>query len=131
MGDVIITKDSETPSDIAVPSLVMSNLNGVLCGYHLALIRPNQDILNPKYLLFLFRSSIANAYFSSRAKGATRFAISLEDIRRFQFRLPSKEVQVGVGEELSQIENAANLLRSHSDLIKSTISAFLNNCWGR
>jgi type I restriction enzyme, S subunit len=105
-------------------------LNGVLCGYHLALIRPNQEVLTSEYLLFLFRSSFANAYFSSRAKGATRFAISLGDIRGFQFQLPTKEVQVGIGEELSLIESAANLVRIHSVHIKSTIIVFLNYCLG-
>jgi len=39
-GDVLATKDSETPDDIAVPSLVARELPGVICGYHLALIRP-------------------------------------------------------------------------------------------
>ena len=35
-GDVIITKDSETPKEIAVPALVIENLENVVCGYHLA-----------------------------------------------------------------------------------------------
>ena len=38
-GDVLVTKDSETWTDIAVPALVDEDLAGVLCGYHLALIR--------------------------------------------------------------------------------------------
>ena len=39
-GDVLATKDSETPQDIAVPALVNEELNNIVCGYHLALIRP-------------------------------------------------------------------------------------------
>ena len=39
-GDVLATKDSESPDDIAIPSLVAETLPSVLCGYHLALIRP-------------------------------------------------------------------------------------------
>ena len=39
VGDVIITKDSETPGDIAIPALVSEDLNGVVCGYHLAIVR--------------------------------------------------------------------------------------------
>ena len=38
--DVLITKDSETWADIAVPAYVPETLPGVVCGYHLALIRP-------------------------------------------------------------------------------------------
>ena len=39
-GDTLATKDSEEPDDIAIPALVVEELPGVLCGYHLALIRP-------------------------------------------------------------------------------------------
>ena len=38
-GDVIITKDSETPDDIAVPAWVPEDLPGVVCAYHLGLLR--------------------------------------------------------------------------------------------
>src|SRR5262249_47735255 len=37
--DVIITKDSETPEDIAVSSVVIDDLKNVVCGYHLAILR--------------------------------------------------------------------------------------------
>ncbi len=40
MGDVLITKDSESWDDIAVPAVVAENMEDVVCGYHLALIRP-------------------------------------------------------------------------------------------
>src|SRR4051812_31824421 len=39
-GDVLLTKDSETADDIGVSSYVADDLPDVLCGYHLALIRP-------------------------------------------------------------------------------------------
>ena len=39
-GDTIITKDSETAADIAVPAYVPLDLPGVVCGYHLSLVRP-------------------------------------------------------------------------------------------
>ena len=42
-GDVLITKDSETPDDIAVPALVNDTLENVLCGYHLAILRPRNN----------------------------------------------------------------------------------------
>ena len=44
-GDVLITKDSETWTDIAVPAVVAEDLPDVLCGYHLALIRPKPPCL--------------------------------------------------------------------------------------
>jgi len=129
-GDVLITKDSEVPTDIAVPSLVMSDLEGVLCGYHLAIIRPNQAIVDPKYLSFLFRSSHAKTYFSSRAKGVTRFAINLGDIRSFQFRLPSLVDQVLIANESSKAEAAVIYLRKHCLSLKTTLIELLNTSLG-
>ncbi len=35
-GDVIITKDSETADDIAVPAYVRATASDLICGYHLA-----------------------------------------------------------------------------------------------
>src|SRR5207244_7028027 len=50
-GDLVITKDSETPDDIAVPALVEDDLDGVVCGYHLALLRPENANVSPRFLL--------------------------------------------------------------------------------
>ncbi len=43
-GDILITKDSETPDDIGIPALVAEELDNTLCGYHLALIRPTSRV---------------------------------------------------------------------------------------
>ena len=49
-GDVVITKDSETPDDIAVPALVESSAEGAVCGYHLAILRPRPNVMDSTYL---------------------------------------------------------------------------------
>ena len=42
-SDVLITKDSESWTDIAVSAVVTEDIPGVLCGYHLAHIRPGSN----------------------------------------------------------------------------------------
>jgi len=42
-GDVLITKDSEAWDDIGVPALVEEPADDLICGYHLALLRPIQE----------------------------------------------------------------------------------------
>ena len=37
VGDVVITKDSETPDDIGVPAVVRDPVVNLVCGYHLAI----------------------------------------------------------------------------------------------
>ena len=41
VDDVIITKDSESWDDIGVPALVRETAGDLVCGYHLALLRPS------------------------------------------------------------------------------------------
>ena len=43
--DVVITKDSETWEDIAIPALVTETADDFVCGYHLAMIRPDSEKL--------------------------------------------------------------------------------------
>lgn len=73
IGDVIVTKDSETPDDIAVPACVAEKIDGLLCGYHLTQIKPID--LDGKYLFRLFQSKGFNAQFTVAANGVTRFGL--------------------------------------------------------
>jgi type I restriction enzyme S subunit len=49
IGDVLITKDSETWDDIGVPALVEYTSKDIVCGYHIALLRPHKELLNGVY----------------------------------------------------------------------------------
>ncbi len=76
IGDVLVTKDSEEWNDIAVPAYVGSELPNVLCGYHLAQIRPVLDLIDGKFLFWLFSSNCINYQFKIEASGVTRFSLS-------------------------------------------------------
>ena len=72
-GDVIVTKDSESPHDIAVPAYVAEDFGNTLCGYHLTQIRSTD--LDGKFLFRLFQSTRFNAQFVVGANGVTRFGL--------------------------------------------------------
>ncbi|MCD4812020.1 restriction endonuclease subunit S [bacterium] len=74
-NDVLITKDSETCDDIAIPALVTESLDGVLCGYHLAQFRTKDNILLGSYLFRLFQSKSYGFRFVISAKGITRVGL--------------------------------------------------------
>lgn len=74
--DVLVTKDSETAEDIANPALVIENLPGVLCGYHLAQIKTNENDLYGPFLFRLFQSKRYGFRFVVYAKGITRVGLS-------------------------------------------------------
>lgn len=101
-GDVIVTKDSEEWSDIAVPAYVTEDMPGVLCGYHLALLRPRPGLIDGR---FLFRALAAEGVadqFRVAANGITRFGLGMDDIAGALLPVPPLHVQVAIADYLDQ-----------------------------
>ncbi len=80
-GDVIITKDSESWDDIGVPTLVKSANKDMVCGYHLALLRPHQSQVTGNYLFRVMQASATAYQFQIAAKGVTRYGLSHNGIK--------------------------------------------------
>ncbi|MEI7937978.1 MAG: restriction endonuclease subunit S [Verrucomicrobiota bacterium] len=87
-GDILATKDSEEADDIAIPSLVAEELPGVLCGYHLAMIRPRLVSVSGSYLAWLHASKSFRAQYEAKAVGVTRFGLSQYAFRAARIPLP-------------------------------------------
>ena len=64
---------------------------GVLCGYHLALIRPRANQADGAFLSNLFSLKKTQRYFFTHANGATRFGLSVDTIRDAAFCIPRLE----------------------------------------
>ena len=86
-GDVLITKDSESWTDIAVPAVVAEDLPGVLCGYHLAHIRPKRACHGP-FLARAFSAVGPRDQFQVAANGITRFGLGGDAIATGIFAIP-------------------------------------------
>ncbi|MCY3870804.1 MAG: restriction endonuclease subunit S [Gemmatimonadetes bacterium] len=91
-GDTIITKDSEDPNDIAVPAYVPQDLDGVVCGYHLALLRPEKGTCGG-YLKRVMDTQYARSAFATRANGITRYGLGTYAISNFILPFPPLEEQ--------------------------------------
>ncbi|WP_417507672.1 restriction endonuclease subunit S [Marinomonas gallaica] len=124
-NDVIITKDSETPGDIAVPALVSEDLNGVVCGYHLAIVRPNQAVISGAFLNYLFSMPKTRYYFFTLATGATRFGLSVGGINQAHFRFPPLEEQQKVAAVLSVADQEITALQQQLDHLKQEKKALM------
>jgi type I restriction enzyme S subunit len=91
-GDVLITKDSESWSDIAVPAVVAEDLPGVLCGYHLAQVRPCSGSVGA-FLSRAFSAIGPRDQFQVSANGITRFGLGADAIRTGLFAMPPEPEQ--------------------------------------
>ncbi|HGY1194536.1 TPA: restriction endonuclease subunit S [Citrobacter braakii] len=124
-GDVIITKDSETPGDIAIPALVSENLNGVVCGYHLAIIRPRSKFVIGAFLNYLFSMQKTRYYFFTLATGATRFGLSVGGINHAHFNIPDIVEQQKIAEVLSAADAEISTLEKKLTCLKDEKKALM------
>jgi len=105
-GDVIITKDSEDRMDIAVPAYVPENMDGVLCGYHLAILRPKEELLEGLYLSKILQLNEINHHFVRRANGVTRFGLTVATIENSRIYLPPLKEQKHISKILTTWDSA-------------------------
>ena len=106
VGDVIITKDSETPDDIGVPAVVREQVVDLICGYHLAILRPLKSALDGEYLHYALCTSSAKRQFRMYANGITRFGLRAGDIGRVGMPLPSLPEQRKIATILSSMDDS-------------------------
>jgi type I restriction enzyme, S subunit len=101
-GDCVITKDSETPDDIGVPAFVPEDLEGVVCGYHLAVIRPRIEQVDPKFLFWVLSSQHARDRLAVSASGVTRYGLRFGDVGNLPVFLPSLPEQRRIADFLDR-----------------------------
>lgn len=131
-NDVIITKDSETADDIAIPALVLSSDLDIICGYHLSQIRPNDKILNGSYLYQCFSSKKIRNQFEREATGITRFALSKHSIKNGIIPLPPLSEQKAIAEYLDtlreKVESITKTLREQVEVLKDYRKSLIHEC---
>jgi type I restriction enzyme S subunit len=117
-GDVIATKDSETPDEIAIPAYVTKDFDNVICGYHLAQIKPRKQNILGGFLFRLFQSKGFNSQFVVRANGITRFGVSSMSFADALVPYPELVEQQRI---IDYIEKELNKLSSLSEKIIDAI----------
>ena len=128
-GDVIITKDSETPSDIGVPALVDEGISDLVCGYHLALIRPTSSL--GQYLSYLFQSHFVRSVFEVEATGMTRYALGKYSIENLSFTAPTVDEQSAIAtfldRETAKIDTLISKQEKLIELLKEKRQAIISH----
>jgi len=111
LNDIIVTKDSETPDDIAVPSIVKEPFKNFLCGYHLSIIRCIRQI-EPDFLIWALRDLSIATQFHREAVGITRYGLASKHFKNGIIAFPDKREQMII----------ANFLNDATSKIDSLIS---------
>ena len=114
IGDVLITKDSETWDDIGVPALVVETAPDLVSGYHLALLRPDTTQLLGSYLFRALQSRAVAYQFHVEARGVTRYGLSHSGILSAAIPLPPVEEQAAIVAHLDKLTSDIDAAIAHT-----------------
>ncbi|CAO1654913.1 restriction endonuclease subunit S [Parasphingorhabdus sp. NYA22] len=110
-GDVIITKDSESPSDIGIPAFVEESIPGIVCGYHLSVIRSRSESLSA-FIFYTIQSHQNKAHFYVETPGITRYGLNQNSIKNIKICLPPQDEMQSIVKFLFKETSKADLLLS-------------------
>jgi len=88
VGDIVITKDSEDWTDIAIPALIEETADDFVCGYHLGIIR-SEFLTDPTFIFRAMQSVAINRQLQVYASGVTRYGLPKTAIGEALIPLPS------------------------------------------
>ena len=100
----MITKDSETPDDIGIAAVVTAEIPNLVCGYHLALIKPDKSRIDPVYLSKQLGTPSVVNHFACRASGSTRYGLSSATIADTKLPLAPLPQQRRIAEILGTVD---------------------------
>jgi len=104
LGDVLITKDSEAWNDIGVPALVAHEAPDLVCGYHLAILRPDKSILTGGYLHRAHQAPCVAVQYHVAANGVTRYGLTQSAIKDLILPIPPLDEQAAIVRFLDHVD---------------------------
>lgn len=102
VGDVVITKDSESWDDIGIPAYVEGTADDFVCGYHLAFIRPRKEVIDGRFLFRCIQSRPIALQLELEATGVTRYGLPKDAIGLAVLPLPPLTTQVVIANHLDR-----------------------------
>lgn len=127
LNDVLLTKDSETKDEIAEPSLVREKIDGLVLGYHLALLRPDENQVHGPFLAAQLRTQEFRAQFVRAASGVTRYGLSLGAVGSAEVWLPPTTLQRRIADILWACHDAIEQTRVVIDQTRKLKTSLLQD----
>ena len=130
VNDVIVTKDSESWDDIAVPAYVAEVEDKLICGYHLAQIKSYVKILSGKFLFWMLSGNVFNHQYRIEATGVTRYGLSNHAFSNsFIVSLPineQKKISDYLDKKTAQIHEQIECEKKSIELLKKYRTALIS-----
>ena len=117
-NDVLLTKDSETSEDIANSAIILENIPDLICGYHLAILRPKEQFIVGLFLAYIINFGSFHNYFVTHANGVTRFGLTIQSIKGLVVRMPILAEQKKIALLLLNFDNQVRTLEKRIKLLE-------------
>ncbi len=109
-GDIFFTVSSETPSEVGMSSVLLSEfdelyLNSFCFGFRLF----HFNTLTPEFASHYFRGLTFRKNMTMLAQGATRYNLSKNQVKKIQLFLPSIQEQKAIAKVLLNADQELNL----------------------
>ena len=129
-NDVVITKDSEVPSDIGVACCLLDPPETLVCGYHLAIVRPKPKCVDGVVLQAFFSLESVRKHLFAQANGVTRFGLSVKAIESIRLELPSIDEQRLLRSALLAFQEQHDLRRAATASLQREKAALQQRLFG-
>jgi len=130
-NDIIITKDSEDPNDIAVPAIVKDTKEKLLCGYHLSIIRCDNKLIGSYLFWCIYDSSIVTQ-FHREATGITRWAIANKHVKNGIIPLPpiseQNMIYNFIQKKIDELDITVNKIESQIQKLEDYKKSLIHEC---
>ena len=124
-GDVFFTVSSETPDEVGMSSVWLSDqedvyLNSFCFGYR------QDSTFDPHYLAYMLRSSSMRSNLTLLAQGISRFNISKSKVMELSVPVPSAVEQKQIGRYFAELDNLITLHQRKLELLRNTKKSLLD-----
>ena len=124
-GDVFFTVSSETPDEVGMSSVWLSDqedvyLNSFCFGYR------QDSTFDPHCLAYMLRSSSVRSNLTLLAQGISRFNISKNKVMELSVPVPSAVEQKQLGQYFTKLDSLITLHRRKLNILKNTKKSLLD-----
>ena len=93
-------------------------MDNVICGYHLAILRPKDDVICGEYLYHVLQDTNVHNHFIRLANGVTRYGLTSSSIGEAIIPVPSLKEQERIANVLIYIDEEIKVLRMQTELMR-------------
>ena len=124
-GDVFFTVSSETPDEVGMSSVWLSDqddvyLNSFCFGYR------QDSTFDPHYLAYMLRSSSIRSDLALLAQGISRFNISKNKVMELSVAFPSAVEQKQIGQYFARLDSLITLHQRKLELLRNIKKSLLD-----